>query len=56
MAEEGVKSQDMWTPFKELQSVVDAVLAKPAPGALTQLKQVLRKHKQNFITLLKNPV
>nr|CAD7434744.1 unnamed protein product [Timema monikensis] len=45
----------MWTPFKELQSVVDAVLAKPAPGALTQLKQVLRKHKQNFITLLKNP-
>nr|CAD7264264.1 unnamed protein product [Timema shepardi] len=56
MAEaEGVKNQDMWTPFKELQSVVDAVLANPAPGALTQLKQVLRKHKQNFITLLKNP-
>nr|CAD7403935.1 unnamed protein product [Timema poppensis] len=53
--DEGVKSQDMWTPFKELQSVVDAVLANPAPGALTQLKQVLRKHKQNFITLLKNP-
>nr|CAD7411891.1 unnamed protein product [Timema cristinae] len=56
MAEEGSQSQDMWTPFKELQSVVDAVLAKPAPGALTQLKQVLRKHKQNFITLLKNPL
>jgi nuclear pore complex protein Nup205 len=50
------KCEDMWTPFKELQAVVQAVVSRPVQGALKQVESILRKHKQNFITLLKNPV
>jgi hypothetical protein len=46
----------MWTPFKELQTIVEAVVSRPVQGVLKQVEGVLRKHKQNFITLLKNPV
>jgi hypothetical protein len=51
-----VKSEDMWTPYKELQTIVEAVVSRPVQGVLKQVEGVLRKHKQNFITLLKNPV
>jgi len=50
------KSDDMWTPFKELQAVVQTVVSRPVQGVLKQVEGILRKHKQNFITLLKNPV
>jgi len=42
----------MWTPFKELQTIVEAVVSRPVQGVLKQVEGVLRKHKQNFITLL----
>lgn len=45
----------MWTPFKELQSIVEAVVSRPVQGVLKQVEGILRKHKQNFIALLKNP-
>jgi hypothetical protein len=50
------KSEDMWTPFKELQTIVEAVVSRPVQGVLKQVEGILRKHKQNFIALLKNPV
>jgi hypothetical protein len=50
------KTDEMWTPFKELQAVVQTVVARPAQGVLKQLEGTLRKHKQNFIMFLKNPV
>ncbi|XP_021914767.1 nuclear pore complex protein Nup205 isoform X2 [Zootermopsis nevadensis] len=52
---EVVKSEDIWTPYKEMQSIVEAVVSRPVQGVLKQVEGVLRKHKQNFITLLKNP-
>jgi hypothetical protein len=51
-----VEHGDMWTPYKELQSIIEAVVSRPVQGVLKQVEGVLRKHKQNFITLLKNPV
>ncbi|PSN57903.1 hypothetical protein C0J52_00218 [Blattella germanica] len=48
------KSEDMWTPFKELQTIVEAVVSRPVQGVLKQVEGVLRKHKQNFLSLLKN--
>jgi nuclear pore complex protein Nup205 len=55
MSEDMAKREDMWTPFKELQSVVQTVVSRPVQGVLKQVQGILRKHKQNFITLLKNP-
>jgi hypothetical protein len=50
------KSEDMWTQFKELQHVVQAVVSRPVQGVIKQMEVILQKHKQNFITLLKNPL
>lgn len=48
---------DMWTPFKQLQRVVDTFLTKRAPdGSLASLELILQKHKPDFINLLKNSV
>jgi nuclear pore complex protein Nup205 len=48
---------DLWTPFKHFQSVIEAYLQpNPTETNITNLEQILRKHKQNFSTLLKNPV
>lgn len=47
----------MWTPFKHLQSVVEAHFCDGGSElGLSELEVVLRRHKQNFSTLLKNPV
>jgi hypothetical protein len=51
-----VEHGDMWTPYKELQAIIEAVVSRPVQGVLKQVEGVLRKNKQNFITLLKNPV
>lgn len=49
------KNQDMWTPYKELQSVVESIVMKSLTDPLKDLDNYLQKHKQNFINLLKNP-
>ncbi|XP_071446352.1 nuclear pore complex protein Nup205-like [Hetaerina americana] len=47
---------DMWTPFKELQGIVEECISNPGQtNSLKRLEGALRKHKQNFITILKNP-
>ncbi|XP_067003269.1 nuclear pore complex protein Nup205 [Anabrus simplex] len=55
MAKEPPKTEDMWTPFKELQTFVENVVSKPVKGTMRDLQETLRNHKQNFLTLLKNP-
>lgn len=47
---------DMWSPYKELLNTVEAVVARPSASVSPHFIQLLKKHKQNFITLLKNPV
>ncbi|EAT37498.1 AAEL010526-PA [Aedes aegypti] len=44
---------DMWTPFKHLFNSIESFLAASGSGA--SLDALLRKHKQNFTTLLRNP-
>lgn len=48
----------MWTPFKQLLNVVETYLSpgKQRTSNVADLEVTLRKHKQNFTTLLKNPV
>lgn len=48
--------EDMWTPYKYLYNVVEKSLNKPSKTSLSQLEVVLRKHTQNFINILRNPV
>lgn len=49
------KNLDMWTPYKELQSVVEGIVTKSMTDPLKDLDNYLQRHKQNFINLLKNP-
>ncbi|XP_055523518.1 nuclear pore complex protein Nup205 [Wyeomyia smithii] len=53
---------DMWTPFKHLFNSIEAfLLPNDATGGqqqeqnVTNLDSLLRNHKQNFTTLLRNP-
>lgn len=47
----------MWTPYKQLQRVVETFLANRAPdGSLANLELLLQKHKPDFINLLRNSV
>ncbi|KAJ0180868.1 hypothetical protein K1T71_002953 [Dendrolimus kikuchii] len=55
---EGTTTDDLWTPYKELVSVVEGYLAHEgggAPYAVHTFESVLRRHKQTFLALLKNP-
>ncbi|RZF40837.1 hypothetical protein LSTR_LSTR003347 [Laodelphax striatellus] len=52
---EGKPNEDLWTPFKELLTVVEGAVSKTVDSVLEQLEKYLQKHKQNFLTLLKNP-
>ncbi|KAJ8734370.1 hypothetical protein PYW07_014921 [Mythimna separata] len=55
---EGTTADDLWTPYKELVSVVEGYLAhegKGAPYAVHTFESVLRRHKQTFLALFKNP-
>lgn len=45
----------MWTPFRELQSFVENSIAKPEECP-QDFERILSNHRQNFLTLLKNPV
>lgn len=46
---------DLWTPYKHLNKVVDSFLGGKATENST-FELTLRKFKQNFINLLKNSV
>ncbi|XP_046658392.1 LOW QUALITY PROTEIN: nuclear pore complex protein Nup205-like [Homalodisca vitripennis] len=48
-------NEDLWTPFKELQSLVERAVSSEDDSILDPLQKALQKHKQNFLTLLKNP-
>ncbi|XP_028161417.1 nuclear pore complex protein Nup205 [Ostrinia furnacalis] len=55
---EGTTTDDLWTPYKELVAVVEGYLAHEsggAPYAVHTFESVLRRHKQTFLSLLKNP-
>lgn len=49
-------SSGIWAPFKELASVVNQAILKRQSDAFYNLEAILKKHKTDFISLLKNPV
>ena len=49
-------SGGIWAPYKELASVVNQAILKKQPDAFYSLEAILKKHKTDFISLLKNPV
>ncbi|XP_076547849.1 nuclear pore complex protein Nup205 isoform X1 [Osmia lignaria lignaria] len=58
MSEEKGTTEDMWTPYKELQSLVERyITSSPTTHDLQyhEFIEALRNHRQNFLTLLKNP-
>ncbi|KAG7205199.1 hypothetical protein KM043_018287 [Ampulex compressa] len=58
MSEEKITTEDMWTPYKELQSLIERYITS-APSTndpqYHEFTETLRNHRQNFLTLLKNP-
>lgn len=46
----------VWAPFKELMSVVNAAILRRDPEVYHNLDTQLKKHKPDFINLLRNPV
>ncbi|CAG4927678.1 unnamed protein product [Colias eurytheme] len=55
---EGTTTEDLWTPYKELVAVVECYLTNESEGvpyAVHTFESVLRRHKQTFLALLKNP-
>lgn len=52
-------TEDMWTPYKELQNLVEKyIISVPdvQDPQYHELTEALRNHRQNFLTVLKNPV
>ena len=49
-------SSGIWAPYKELAGVVNQAILKKQPDAFYSLEAILKKHKTDFISLLKNPV
>lgn len=45
----------MWTPYKKLQSLVEKCTTQPTKNTIQELDTILRRHKQNFTSLLRNP-
>ncbi|CAG9575380.1 unnamed protein product [Danaus chrysippus] len=55
---EGTTTEDLWTPYKELAAVVESYLTNESSGvpySVHTFESVLRRHKQTFLSLLKNP-
>lgn len=46
----------VWSPYKDLQSVVEAAVHKRQTDAIHDLEIMLKKHKSDFLSLLKNIV
>ncbi|XP_015437723.1 PREDICTED: nuclear pore complex protein Nup205 [Dufourea novaeangliae] len=58
MSEDKTTTEDMWTPYKELHSLVErCITSSPTTHDLQyhEFTEALRNHRQNFLTLLKNP-
>ncbi|XP_045464322.1 nuclear pore complex protein Nup205 [Harmonia axyridis] len=56
MAEVFMKSEDLWNPSKDLQDIVFKHLTQSSSNLCnSELESALRKHKQSFFSLLKNP-
>ncbi|KAL5010671.1 hypothetical protein ScPMuIL_012976 [Solemya velum] len=45
----------LWTPFKQLYETLQSAIFKKQPDSVHDLEEALRKHKPNFISLLRNP-
>lgn len=45
-----------WSAYKHLYKVLSHVVTGRSGGDLTELESILRKHKPDFISLMKNPV
>ncbi|CAL1531629.1 unnamed protein product, partial [Lymnaea stagnalis] len=45
----------VWAPFRELNEIVQSAVTRRQPGAVHDLQLALRKHKPDFIGLLKKP-
>jgi hypothetical protein len=52
----GRMSGGVWAPFKELVRVVNDAILRKEPSAYFKLESELKKHKPDFLSLLKNPV
>ena len=46
----------VWSPYKDLQNVVEAAIHKRQADAIHDLEVMLKRHKNDFLTLLKNIV
>lgn len=56
---ERINIQDTWTPYKELQSLVEHYVtsfSSTHDPQFHEFSEALRNHRQNFLTLLKNLV
>ncbi|XP_066588183.1 nuclear pore complex protein Nup205-like isoform X2 [Prorops nasuta] len=59
MTEDKITTEDMWTPYKELQNLVERYILSAQNSHDPQyheFTEALRNHKQNFLRLLENPV
>ncbi|XP_071502201.1 nuclear pore complex protein Nup205-like [Diadema antillarum] len=45
----------LWGPYKELYHTISLIVSKRCPDPYQELEAVLRKHKPDLVSLLKNP-
>lgn len=50
------KTEDMWTPYKELQKEIEYHLTRDLKQISTEFEALLKQYKQNFFNLLQNSV
>ncbi len=50
------QSYSYWGSMKALGAIVESTVVRKTPGIRHDLEAALRKHKPQFIALLKNPV
>ncbi|XP_063238890.1 nuclear pore complex protein Nup205 [Bacillus rossius redtenbacheri] len=55
IASDDDRSNDLWQPYKELLNIVTAMMYRPTSEIFETAQNVLRTHRQNFLTLLRNP-
>ncbi len=46
----------MWTPYKQLCSTVEKCIIESSDACFGTLQATFQKYKQNFLSVLKNPV
>lgn len=47
---------DMWSPFKHMYKIIEQAIGNPQTNSLSTLEICLKRNKQTFVNLLKNPV